>query len=296
MKNLGLLVDGTGTKLVPLGRVVGAESSPTAAKLNAVLASEPDVIMWLASPSVKDEVVSAQLTLSSQTAPKKERIVFDVQISCGYMHSGYPIMAQLDVVTAKKDKLPHVVDEAALRQGSWGLWHELGHNRQKTAWTFGGTSEVTVNIFTAFAFQQIVGTEPYKLNSFENNAMRKGIAYLRDTDPRSFQGTWKRECWVAFSMYVYLMQNFGWPMFEEVFRQYEALPPNTGPKTDSEKMCLWVVMTSKAARRDLRPFYKQWKFPFEQLQGDQVAALSSLPAWKGDVLKEFESVEAQIKK
>ncbi len=47
------------------------------------------------------------------------------------------------------DAAPRMVDLATLlSKGEWGLFHELGHNHQSAAWTFDGTGEVTVNLFS----------------------------------------------------------------------------------------------------------------------------------------------------
>ena len=56
--------------------------------------------------------------------PRIERAVFDVQISAGWMHSGYPFMAHLASASGAVD-LSHMESE-----GDWGMFHELGHNHQ----------------------------------------------------------------------------------------------------------------------------------------------------------------------
>ena len=87
----------------------------------------------------------------------------DVQLSGGYMHSGYPIMTHLDVATGRDGQLAKVLDlERLKREGSWGHFHELGHNRQEGAWTFAGTGEVTCNLFTLYAMDTVVGIEPWE--------------------------------------------------------------------------------------------------------------------------------------
>lgn len=63
-----------------------------------------------------------------------QRIQTDVDIGGGYMHSGYPIMAQMDVADANV-QLPF----------GWGQVHELGHNHQKSAWTWDCLGEVSTN-------------------------------------------------------------------------------------------------------------------------------------------------------
>ena len=106
-----------------------------------------------------DKIIGAHCELAGITVPARpERVVCDVQISAGYMHSGYPVMVHLDQVDPAKcaaDSPPVVDIEALEARGSWGMYHELGHNRQLGAYTFSGTTEVTVNIFTLFTMHRI---------------------------------------------------------------------------------------------------------------------------------------------
>ncbi len=85
-----------------------------------------------------DQVLDADADLARipHERARPERFVLDEQISAGYMHSGYPIMAHLDVeraiVTAEK---------IAKGEDTWGYFHEIGHNHQSGDWTFDGTGD-----------------------------------------------------------------------------------------------------------------------------------------------------------
>ena len=75
-----------------------------------------------------------------------------MQISAGYMHSGYPIMIPID------DSIKIGLDERrSAREGAWGLFHELGHNHQSGDWTFDGTGEVTNNLIVLYVFDKVLG-------------------------------------------------------------------------------------------------------------------------------------------
>ncbi|CAF3790299.1 unnamed protein product [Rotaria magnacalcarata] len=86
-----------------------------------------------------DNIVLAGYDLCGTTSTSRERLVCDEQISCGYMHSGYPIMSHLDYLKLTERNIPYILDEKALRnyggEGEWGIPHELGHNRQKDWWS-----------------------------------------------------------------------------------------------------------------------------------------------------------------
>ena len=107
--------------------------------------------------SVWDRVLDLNAELAAWPSPvrlRPERFVVDRQISHGYMHAGYPLMAHLD-------QKSNLVDYQYLRTCSggessgslWGLFHEVGHNHQSPDWTFDGTVEVTVNLFTLYVFE-----------------------------------------------------------------------------------------------------------------------------------------------
>lgn len=82
--------------------------------------------------------------------PQNERkrfIVSDIRPSAGYMHSGYPIVTGLDVATSTNSNFIFNMTNF-LKNGDWGIFHEMGHNMQRGWWTFDGTGEVTCNIFS----------------------------------------------------------------------------------------------------------------------------------------------------
>ncbi|MFI4859763.1 MAG: M60 family metallopeptidase, partial [Phycisphaerales bacterium JB063] len=91
-----------------------------------------------------------------RTSP--ERINVDVQISAGLYHAGYPMQGP-------QSQSRNLVDLPTLAaHGDWGWFHELGHEAQRrpdTAWgwdnpyTFDGSIECTVNLFTVHAMQTL---------------------------------------------------------------------------------------------------------------------------------------------
>ncbi|MCH7944796.1 MAG: hypothetical protein IIC73_02100, partial [Armatimonadetes bacterium] len=99
---------------------------------------DPDQLMqhW-------DRVLATYAELSMRPLAKRaQRMVCDVQISAGYMHSGYPIMMHMD----QPKNLVSVHKQENGTRDNWGLWHELGHNHQQSDWTFSGAGEVTCNL------------------------------------------------------------------------------------------------------------------------------------------------------
>ncbi|MFP4057265.1 MAG: M60 family metallopeptidase [Candidatus Brocadiia bacterium] len=220
-----------------------------------------------------DRVADACAELAARRLPRArpERYVTDVQISAGYMHAGYPIMTHLDMA-------PVLTDLDALRGdrhgGVWGLFHELGHNHQAPEWTFGGTTEVTVNLFTLYVYDTVLGRKPHTLRSFGPEKRAKTLAAYLEGGPDFAQ--WKRRPFLALLMYIQLQEAFGWEAYREVFAQYRRLPPGQGPRTDAEKRDQWMVRFSRAVGRDLGPFFQAWGVPTSD---EARAAIADLPDW-----------------
>ncbi|MBD3292929.1 MAG: hypothetical protein GF393_08405 [Armatimonadia bacterium] len=200
------------------------------------------------------------------------RYCADVQISAGWMHAGYPIM--IPTVTA-----PKLVDyEYLLNEGNWGFWHEMGHMHQSRDWTFGGTGEVTVNLFTLYVFDMLckkdMCTSHRGLSS--DRAVEKLKQYFADGAPFD---RWKRDPFLALKMYVQLQQEFGWDAFKAVFAEYRDLADDERPKTDAEKRDQWMVRFSRQVGRNLGPFFQVWGVPTSE---EARTSIADLPEWMPD--------------
>lgn len=216
-----------------------------------------------------DEVADACADLAALPRERKrpERYVTGVQISAGYMHAGYPIMTHLDAA-------PRFVDLPSLRsRGDWGMFHEIGHNHQSDDWTFAGTGEVTVNLFTMYILETVCRTGKMH-GAITPDAMRKYIERF-EREGRSFD-LWKRDPFLALVMYRQMIDAFGWEPLKRVFAEYRALPPGERPKTDDGKRGQWLVRMSRATGRNLGPFFERWSIPTSVSAREQV---SDLPVW-----------------
>jgi len=198
---------------------------------------------------------------------RQERYVADVQISAGYMHSGYPIMTHLDAA-------PRMVDFGRLTtKGEWGLYHEMGHNHQIGTWTFEGTGEVTCNLFALYLLDTLSPGAPYH-DAITPEAQRKHEEkYL--AGGRRFED-WKSDPFVALVMYAQLAKGFGWDPYRKVFAEYQTIPEKDRPKTEEEKHDQWMVRFSRAVGKNLGPFFEHWGIPTSQAARDSI---KSLPTW-----------------
>jgi len=201
-----------------------------------------------------------------------QRYVSDVQISAGYMHSGYPIMTWLDAA-------PVMVDKTRLKGdghgGVWGLWHEMGHNHQSRDWTFDGTGEVTCNLFTLYVMEKACGKAVKDQDRFSPAAWDKRMRSYFTGDRPDFR-KWKNDPFLALQMYIQMQQAFGWEAFKTVFAEYRDLPAGQRPRTDDQKRDQWLVRFSKTVGRNLGPFFEAWGVPTSPQARQSVA---DLPGW-----------------
>jgi hypothetical protein len=200
-------------------------------------------------------VVEAQDEISNQAAERKrpERIVADVQISAGYMHSGYPIMvptsAADEMVTFNKIKFP-----------GWGYYHELGHNHQRGDFTFEGTGEVTNNVLGLYVYQAVLDKDPYIGHSgITRDAQKEHIAAIKKAENKF--ALWKKEPFLALTTYAQLVDAFGWDAWRKYLHSFADPSFGPAPKSDDEKRDQFLVRYSKISGKNLGPFFEAWGIP-----------------------------------
>lgn len=213
---------------------------------------------------------AADLAARPRQRERPERFVADLEISAGYMHAGYPIMTHLDAAAV-------MVDLARMQQGPWGLFHELGHNHQSRDWTFGGTGEVTVNLFSLYLCETLCGLGPEQ--AWGGNLAR-AEQRLREHLAAGTKPWGGDEGKVDFAlrllMYAQLQREFGWAAFTKVFAEYRALPEAERPVDDAARRDQWLVRFSRSCGRNLGPFFVAWGLPTGEAAR---ASVADLPAW-----------------
>lgn len=280
---LELTIDGAvGAPRFTLGRTTAAEWRTSRrepapwAELEAqhvILSVPSSAIRGLDDPTelleLWDRVMQSYPELDGRPLAKRpERFVPDVDISAGYMHSGYPVMTHLDAA-------PWFVDHDRILGRPdpqiWGLWHELGHNRQHSDWTFDGTVEVTCNLYTLFVLDRISGVQPIEHPRIATLEQRFEEYRERGSD----FAEWKRDPFLALYMYVQLQAAFGWESFQRVFATYSQLAPANRPNGDAAKRDLWLTTFSRTVERDLSGFFELWGVPTSQAARDSLSGLES---------------------
>ncbi|XP_065137601.1 TRPM8 channel-associated factor homolog [Paramisgurnus dabryanus] len=247
---------------------------------NIVITLESSVIRNLDRP---DEVAKlwdsimrgiADLAAIPHKFRRKERFVADVQISCGFMHSGYPIM--MHSVSAPELMNP----KEAHKSGLWGVIHELGHNQQREVWEFPPhTTEGTCNLWSVYVNEEVLGV---------NRATAHTAMILKKT-PGSHQRLCQRwqgfeilTIWTSLETYLQLQGKFGWDAFKKVFAAYHDM---TGvPNNNPGKMNLYAETFSKIVKMNLSSFFKAWGWPIEPNTEQKI---SHLPEWSDHPMKQY---------
>jgi hypothetical protein len=201
------------------------------------------------------KVVDAQDEISNQARDRKrpERIVCDVQISAGYMHSGYPIMVPVstadEMITFGDGKAP-----------GWGFYHELGHNHQRGEFTFDGTGEVTNNVLGMYVFHCVLGRDP--LTGHPAIAPAKLEKHIRDIRAAGDKFTlWKKDPFIALTTYIQLVEGFGWDAWRAYLHSFADPSFGPAPKSDAEKRDQFLVRYSAITKRNLGDFFDFWGIP-----------------------------------
>ena len=187
------------------------------------------------------------------------------------MHAGYPIVTHMDVAQPESDRFllnKHVL----LATGYWGVYHEIGHNMQRPAWTFSGTSEVTCNIFTLYAMDT-VSKQPVWIHEWLEKNLQKVEKYINSK--QSF-AAWKSDPGLALFIYAQLIHHFGWDVYKKVFREYEENLQQLNRAPEQVKIDTWFVKMSIACGYNLAPLFDFWRIPVSQ---ESISSLKHLQAY-----------------
>ena len=218
-----------------------------------------------------NQTVQQQDDLSDQGQFRRspEIINVDVQNSAGAAHAGYPIQAY-------EQYWGNLADWASLQEnGSWGDYHELGHNHQRGWWTFDGDGEVTNNIFANYNLEMQASNpvggwgwtaDPLQVMQEAINNVAGGGGYSSKSNRWSF--------------WFQLSDGFGWNAYDTVYAGYEAdavSNPSALPSNNQAKKDQWFTRWSNAVGYDMKRFMVDtWGLEVSQAA---INAVSALPDW-----------------
>ena len=201
------------------------------------------------------------------------RYVSDKRLSWGYMYC--PSDGPIVVPTSASDEATDLtyITLAAKQPTMWGWYHEMGHAHQNPMWTFNGLGEVTVNIFTVYVLDKVLGVDPSDDARARMGPTESWTRYERFmASDKAFPG----DPFTGLAMYALLWQAFGWEPYQRVFAEYRALPAAERPRTDQEKRDQWLIRMSRAVGRDLGGYFETWRVGASDAAR---ASVADLPAW-----------------
>lgn len=213
------------------------------------------------------QVVEAQDDVTNQTAERKrpERIVADVQISAGYMHSGYPIMIPTSAA-------PEMTTFGKLKFPGWGFYHEIGHNHQRGDFTFDGTGEVTNNVIGMYCYDAVLKKDwLIGHGAISEEARKEHIQKIKKASNK--WQVWKSDPFTALTTYIQLVQEFGWESWRKYLYSFDDPKFGPAPKGDDERRDQFLVRYSKIANKNLGPFFEAWGIPVSSAAKAEVAKL-----------------------
>ncbi|MCK6440310.1 MAG: M60 family metallopeptidase, partial [Planctomycetes bacterium] len=212
----------------------------------------------------------ADLAAISHQRVRPERYLADRDISAGYMHAGYPIMGPLG-------EAANLVSHSNLAI-NWGFWHEVGHNHQWQPWVLQGTTESSVNWFSAYVSETL-----FNLPRAKGHTALTPESRLQRTQTYVANGkkyaSWGSDAWLPLEMYLQLQQWFGWQPFIQVNADYLAISAAASPSADLAKVDQWTLRFAQKVGKNLGPFFATtWGLPVSQSVLDQMALLAPWPA------------------
>ncbi|MCR5183102.1 MAG: M60 family metallopeptidase [Opitutales bacterium] len=183
------------------------------------------------------------------------RFVIDVQISVGWGHSGYPAMGYMAWGNC-------IQNGSLVKEGSWGLFHELGHNHQWAPFRFEGCGEVTVNLFSIIAQTHGVGV-PYE-RAWDGTDVSGRSMYAPVNEFIKSKKTFDEEEDARLKLYFFveLMRSLGYESFRNVALRHHKEKPKLS--TNQECWDYFFLTLCDVTDKNLTPYFELWKIDISQ--------------------------------
>lgn len=131
-----------------------------------------------------------------------------------------------------------------------------GHNHQWNAWTLPNQGEVTCNLYSLWASETIMKMN--RTTRYTNRAAGQTAYFANGVFPKDFETT------TGMYQLMQLQENAGgrlnytagWEFWSRVLARMQVLEGTAAVANDDAKIQTWVLETSKAANKNLVPFYK----------------------------------------
>ncbi|WP_300603134.1 M60 family metallopeptidase [Niabella sp.] len=215
-----------------------------------------------------------------------ERIIIDNNVAYGYMYT-----TASKIVAPNDRSLSMLLNERYLRDsGSWGHFHEIGHRHQFFGIDFDELGEVTVNLYTLYAYRTVLGKDIYQSR---DGATRDSIHKLiRDYIHNPDYSRWRNDPFLQlYTLFYPIIDAYGWDAIKQMNRSsrkiYEEKYKGTNisfkrAADNNERRNAYFVLLSKAIGVNLSSYFDKLKIPVSDDAKKQVAGL---PVWMPDLFK-----------
>lgn len=183
--------------------------------------------------------------------------VSDKQISGGWGHSGYPSMYYNEWELVNPDNTINSYN------GSWGQFHELGHNYQMYAWSHAYGSEVTTNLFSLYAQEKLFNIS----RLVEDNRYQQAINILNNPlikDKWNNDGTSDPFIQLVFLDQIRLaFPDLNWDIWKQLMRKYRGLSDDeyNSINTDELKYNKFMILLCEITNTNLTHHFEKWSIP-----------------------------------
>ncbi|KAA0783648.1 M60 family metallopeptidase [Bacillus sp. BB56-3] len=151
------------------------------------------------------------------------------------------------------DAIQYVLDINKFINDGWGPWHESGHLRQQSPWTFYNMIEVQVNLYSLAVEKSFTSNQPFRLQ--QQSTYTKAFQYLEQPN-KNYDDI--SDLFVKVVMLWQLQLAYGEEFYPKLHQLYRDMPSNEIPQTDETKKQLFMITASKVARQNLIPFFEKW--------------------------------------
>lgn len=247
----------------PWGELVGERAILSMATHELAQVKDPAALIECMDSGMKvqDWLIAWDVT-NPERLKTPMRFVVDRQISAGGGHSGYPAMG-LPYWSAPFMNMDFV------KKGSWGFWHEMGHNHQTGAYRLPNMGEVQVNIFSLVAQIKAHGAGIEESWGGFKNIDKTLTQYFSDTKTY-FESTGEHALRLWF--FVELIKEFGFDPFREMSLAF-AKNGYANDASEVEKWSWTMSTLSKATGKNLAPYFEAWRIPLTESAKNEVKSL-----------------------
>jgi Peptidase M60, enhancin and enhancin-like len=134
---------------------------------------------------------------------------------------------------------------------------------------------VTNNVIGMYCYEAVLKRDWLSGHpGISEEARKEHIEKIKKSDTKF--ATWKSDPFLALTIYIQLIQEFGWESWRKYLHSFADASFGPAPKSDDEKRDQFLVRYSKIANKNLGPLFDAWGII---VSSSAKAEVSNLGAW-----------------